>query len=65
MERFGIIYHKMVWVGRGVKYHLVPTPMPWHLPLDPVAQIPIQPGLKRKLLLLNTEKGHVFPKGII
>jgi len=32
----------MVWVGRDLKDHLVPTP----LPLDQVAHSPIQPGLE-------------------
>jgi len=39
--------HRMVWVGRDLTYHLVPTPChgQGHLPLDQVAQSPIQPGL--------------------
>lgn len=65
MERFGIISNIMVWGGRGLKYHLVPPPMPWHLPLNQVAQIPVQPGPKRKLLQFKTEKGHVLPIGVI
>jgi len=38
----------MVWVGRDLKDHLVPTPCPGqgHLPLDQVAQSRIQPGLE-------------------
>jgi len=37
----------MVLPGRDLKDHLVPTPLPWlgHLPLDQVAQSPIQAGL--------------------
>jgi len=39
----------MVWVGRDLKDHLVPTP-PCHgqgyLPLHQVAQSPTQPGLE-------------------
>ena len=37
----------MVWVGRDVKDHIVPNLLPvGHLPLDQVAQSPIQPGLE-------------------
>ena len=38
----------MVWVGRDLKDHLVPTPCHGqrHLPLDQGAQSPIQPGLE-------------------
>jgi len=38
----------MVWVGRDLKDHLVPPPLPWqgYLPLDQVVQSPIQPGLE-------------------
>ena len=35
----------MVWVGRGLKGHLVLCHGQGHLPLDQVAPIPIQPGL--------------------
>ena len=37
----------MVWVGRDLKDHLVQPPChgQGHLPLDQVAQSPIQPGL--------------------
>ena len=36
----------MVWVRRDLKDHLVPTPChgQGHLPLDQLAQSPIQPG---------------------
>ena len=39
--------HSVVWVGRELKDHLVPTPLPWAgtLPLDQAAQSPIRPGL--------------------
>ena len=39
--------HRMVWVGRDLKDHLVPTPLPGqgHPPLDQGAQSHIQPGL--------------------
>jgi len=39
----------MVWVGRGFIDHLVPTPCHGqaHLPLDKVAQSPIQTGLEQ------------------
>jgi len=40
----------MVWAGRDLKDHLVPTPSPCHeqghLSLDQVAQSPVQPGLE-------------------
>jgi len=38
----------MVWVGRDLIDHLVPTPLhgEGHLPLDQVAQSPVQPGLE-------------------
>lgn len=38
----------MVWVGRVLEDHLLPTPLVWTgLPsVDQVAQIPIQPGLE-------------------
>ncbi|EOA97032.1 hypothetical protein Anapl_17450, partial [Anas platyrhynchos] len=38
----------MVWVGRDLKDHPVPPPCHGlgHLPLDQVAQSPIQPGLE-------------------
>ena len=41
-------FHRMVWVGRGLYDHPVPTPCyrQGHLPLDQVAQSPIQPGLE-------------------
>ena len=40
--------HRMVWVGRDLIDHLVPTPCHGqrHLPLDQVAQSLIQPGLE-------------------
>jgi len=40
--------HKMVWVGRDLRDHVVPTHCygQGHLPLDQVAQSPIQPGLE-------------------
>jgi len=43
----------MVWVGKDLKDHPVPTPLPWqgHLPLDQVAQSPVQP---RWSILRNT-----------
>ena len=39
--------HRMVWVGRDLKDHLIPAPCheQGHLPLHQVAQSPIQPGL--------------------
>jgi len=39
----------MVWVGKDLKDHLVPTSHheQEHLPLDQVAQSSIQPGLER------------------
>jgi len=39
----------MVWVGMNLKDHLVPIPLSWagHLPLDQVAQSPIQPGIEK------------------
>jgi len=42
-----IINHGMVWVGRDLIDHLVPTPCHGqvHLPLDQAAQSPVQPGL--------------------
>ena len=38
----------MVWVGKDLKGHLIPTPLhgQGHLLLDQVAQSPIQPGLE-------------------
>jgi len=39
----------MVWVGRDLKDHLVPTPLTGgqgHLQLDQVGQSPIQTGLE-------------------
>ena len=42
----------MVWVGRNLKDHLVPTPchrqvcQPLHQAIDEAAQDPIQPGLE-------------------
>ena len=38
----------MVWVGRDLKDHLVPTPLPWAgtPSTRPGAQSPIQPGLE-------------------
>ncbi|KAK4821027.1 hypothetical protein QYF61_012113 [Mycteria americana] len=40
--------HRMVWVGRDLTDHPVPTPChgQGHLPPDQVAQSPIQPGLE-------------------
>ena len=40
--------YRTVWVGRDLKAHLVPTPLPWTgtLPLDQVAQSLVQPGLE-------------------
>jgi len=37
----------MVWIGRDLVGHLVPTPLPWqgHLPPDQGAESPVQPGL--------------------
>lgn len=41
--------HRLGWVGRSFKDHLVPTPLPWqgHLPLERAAQSPVQPGPDR------------------
>jgi len=38
----------MVWIGRDLLDHLIPTPLPWAgtLPPDQGAQSPIQPGLE-------------------
>jgi len=40
--------HRMVWVGRDLKDHLVPSPChgQGHLPLAHAAQSSIQPGLE-------------------
>jgi len=40
--------HRMVWAGRDLKHHLVPTPChgQGHLPQDQGAQSPVQPGLE-------------------
>ena len=40
--------HRMIWVGRDLSDHLVPTPChrQGHLPLDQVVHSPIQPGLE-------------------
>jgi len=39
----------MVWVGKNLKNHPIPTPCggQGHLPLDQIAQSPIQPGFER------------------
>jgi len=41
----------MVWVGRDLKGHFIPTPLhgQGHLPLDQVAQSLVQPGLEKRL----------------
>jgi len=38
----------MVWVGRDLTDHLLPTPLPWAgtPSLDQVAQSPVQAGLE-------------------
>ncbi|XP_061317325.1 keratinocyte-associated protein 3 isoform X2 [Pezoporus flaviventris] len=43
-----IYNHRMVWVGRDLKAHPVPTPChrQGHLPIDQVAPSPVQPGLE-------------------
>jgi len=40
--------HRMVWVGKALKDHLILTTChgQGHLPLDQVAQSPVQPGLE-------------------
>ena len=42
------VNHRMVWVGKDLKDHLVPPPChgQGHLPLAQVAQSPVQPGLE-------------------
>jgi len=39
----------MICVGKDLKDHLVPTPLPGqgHLSLDQVSQSPVQPGLEQ------------------
>ena len=45
---FLFCFHRMVWLGKDLKDHLVPTPCheQGHLPLDQGAQSSIQPGLE-------------------
>lgn len=38
----------MLWIGKHLKYHLVPLPAVFHLPLDQVATSPVQPSLPFK-----------------
>lgn len=47
-ERFA---GEMSWIGRGLKDHLIPTPLPWteNLLVGQVTQNSIQPGLEHFL----------------
>uniref|UniRef100_A0A672UYG3 Tripartite motif containing 65 n=1 Tax=Strigops habroptila TaxID=2489341 RepID=A0A672UYG3_STRHB len=52
--------HRMVWVGRDLKAHSVPTPChgQGHLPLEQVAPSPVQPGLEHSPFMLLLFPDH-------